>query len=92
MSDKNNIPESLREYVLDEELVLPPSIVFYKGTDRQLTYWPIDRKKLMDVLDEMDLTVKCAGPDVERDIVELWADEIREALFVKTKEAGHDQP
>lgn len=82
MSDKNNIPESLRKYVLDEELVLPPSIVFYKGTDRQLTYWPVDRESLLEVLDEMDITVRCAGPDVERDYVEGWENEIRKALGV----------
>lgn len=79
------------QYVLDEELVLPPSIVFYKGTDRQLTYWPIDRESLLETLDEMDAAVRWAGPDVERDIVEAWADDIRKALGVTTtKEGEHD--
>ena len=79
------------QYVLDEELVLPPSIVFYKGTDRQLTYWPIDRESLLETLDEMDAAVRWAGPDVERDIVEVWTDEIRKALGVTTtKEGEHD--
>ena len=82
MSDKNNIPESLRKYVLDEELVPPPSIVFYKGTDRQLTYWPVDRDALLETLSCMDAAVRWAGPDVERDIVEAWSDDIRKALGV----------
>ena len=80
MSDKNDIPERLRKYVLDEELVPPRSIVLHKGTDRQLTYWPIDREALLETLDEMDAAVRLAGPDVERDIVEAWADDIRKAL------------
>ena len=42
----------------------------------------IDRDALLEVLDEMDITVRCAGPDVERDYVEDWANEIRKALGV----------
>lgn len=42
----------------------------------------IDREALLEVLDEMEITVKCAGPDVERDYVENWANEVREALGV----------
>lgn len=40
---------------------------------------PVDRGALLDVLDEMDVTVRCAGPDVERGYVESWVERIREA-------------
>lgn len=54
MSDKNNITESLLgKYVLDEELVPPTYIVFYKGAGRQLTYWPVDREALLALADEL---------------------------------------
>lgn len=39
----------------------------------------VDRETLLDVLEEMDVTVRCAGPDVERGYVESWAERIREA-------------
>lgn len=48
--------------------------------DRPRVYYPVDREALLDVLDEMDVTVRYAGPDVERDCVEAWARRIREAL------------
>ena len=40
---------------------------------------PVDREALLDVLDEMDTTVRCAGPDIERGYVESWAERIRDA-------------
>lgn len=43
---------------------------------------PCDRDALLGVLDEMDVTVRHAGPDVERDCVEAWASRIRAALGV----------
>ena len=46
------------------------------------TVRPVDREALLDVLDEMDTTVRCAGPDIERGYVESWAERIREALGV----------
>lgn len=41
-----------------------------------------DRDALLETLSCMDAAVRWAGPDVERDIVEAWADDIREALGV----------
>ena len=49
-----------------------------RGLERD--FYAVDLKKLLEVLDEMDITVRCAGPDVERDYVEGWANEIRKAL------------
>lgn len=49
-----------------------------RGLERD--FYAVDLKKLLEVLDEMDITVKCAGPDVPRDYVENWANEVREAL------------
>lgn len=48
----------------------------------------IDRDALLEVLDEMDITVRCAGPDVERDYVEDWANEIRKAMGVIAGKGG----
>lgn len=42
----------------------------------------VDREALLETLSCMDAAVRWAGPDVERDIVEAWADDIREALGV----------
>lgn len=41
-----------------------------------------DRDALLETLSCMDAAVRWAGPDVERDIVEAWADDIRKALGV----------
>lgn len=82
MSDKNNIPESLRKYVLDEELVPPPSIVFYKGTDRQLTYWPVDREALLALADEMYAYSFHFSGGLQECTVQAWAQAIRKALGV----------
>ena len=41
-----------------------------------------DREALLETLSCMDAAVRWAGPDVERDIVEAWADDIRKALGV----------
>lgn len=49
-----------------------------RGLERD--FYAVDLKKLLEVLDEMEITVKCAGPDVPRDYVENWANEVREAL------------
>lgn len=49
-----------------------------RGLERD--FYAVDLEKLLEVLDEMDITVKCAGPDVNRDYVENWANEVREAL------------
>ena len=39
-----------------------------------------DGDMLLETLSQMDAAVRWAGPDVERDVVGAWADDIREAL------------
>lgn len=39
-----------------------------------------DRDMLLETLSQMEASVRHAGPDVERDIVEAWAGDIRKAI------------
>lgn len=52
--------------------------------DAVVEYTGVDREALLETLSCMDAAVRWAGPDVERDIVEAWADDIRKALVVES--------
>lgn len=85
MNDRNDIPERLRKYVLDEELVPPRSIVLHKGTDHQITYWPVKRLELLALADEITESYVTGGADgdelvMSRGAVLFVARRIREAL------------
>lgn len=84
VADKSTLKRSIKVYIAIHEALCQDNekLDCLELLERLAELVGVDRETLLDVLEEMDVTVRRAGPDIERGYVERWAERIRDACGV----------